>query len=165
MKDGGKGKVAHVCAKRSREMFYTRPPFRNNLYKCVVVYKAYIETLATVFNNIADGEVLIGLIQIIARSRPETLPRPRVLIELDMDPQDRFVVSSEAAIIEKILLNEFTVVILFLDVNCFLILVVYETNQHNEKIGNCQFQEFVFEHNGMEWNGMEWNGMEWNSII
>ena len=150
MKDGGKGKVAHVCAKRSREMFYTRPPFRNNLYKCVVVNKAYIETLATVFNNIADGQVLIGLIQIIARSCAETLPRPRVFIKFNMNPQDGFVVSSEAAIIEKILLNEFTVVILFLDINCFLVFVIYETDEHNEKIGNRQFQEFVFEHNEMK---------------
>ena len=75
-----------------------------------------------------------------------------------MDPEDGFVVFGEAAVVQEILLNKLAVVILFLDVNCFLIFVINETNQHNKEIGDCQFHDFVFEHNGM--NGMEWNGME-----
>jgi hypothetical protein len=164
MKDCCEGKVADVCAKRAREVFYTRAPFRDNLHECVVINEAYIETVATVFNNIADGEVLIRLIQVIARSCAETLPRTRVLFKLNMNPEDGFVVPGEAAIIKKILLNEFTVIVLFLDVNCFLVFVINETNEHNEEIRDRQFQDFVFEHNEMEWNGMEWNGMKWNGM-
>jgi hypothetical protein len=67
-----------------------------------------------------------------------------------MNPEDGFVVPGEAAIIKKILLNEFTVIVLFLDVNCFLVFVINETNEHNEEIRDRQFQDFVFEHNEME---------------
>ena len=63
-----------------------------------------------------------------------------------MDPQDWFVVSREAAIIEEILLDKLAIIILFLDVDCFLIFVINETNQHNKEIGNRQFHDFVFEH-------------------
>ncbi|NBV43104.1 hypothetical protein EBR96_10115 [bacterium] len=77
-----------------------------------------------------------------------------------MNPEDGFVVPSETAIIKKILFDEFTVIVLFLDVNCFLVFIINEPNQHNKEVGDCQFHDFIFKH--MKWNGiMEWNnGME-----
>ena len=121
-----------MSTKWAREILYFGAPFRDYFDKRVVVDEADIEALAAVFNNIPDGEVLIRLVQVLARSCAETLPRPCVLLKLNMYPHDWFVVSREAAIIEEILLDKLAVVILFLDVDCFLIFVINETNQHNK---------------------------------
>ena len=135
-----------MSAKGAREVLYLGAPFRDNLDKGVVVDEADIEALATVFDNIPDGEVLIRLVQVVARSCAKTLPRPGVLVKLNMDPHDGFVVLREAAVVQEILLDKFAVVILFFDVDCFLIFVINETNHHNKEIGNRQFDDFVFEH-------------------
>ena len=57
-----------MSAKGAREVFYFGSPLRDYFDKSVVVNEADIETLAAVLNNIPDGEVLVGLIQVIARS-------------------------------------------------------------------------------------------------
>ena len=43
-----------------------------------------------------------------------------------MNPQNRFVVLGDAAIIQEILLNKLTVIILLLNIDCFLIFVINE---------------------------------------
>lgn len=137
MEDGGECEVAHMCAKGAREMLHFGAPFWDYLDKRVVVNQTYIETLTTVFYNIPDGEVLVGLIQVIAGSCAETLPRPRVLIKFNMDPEDWFIVFGETAIIEEVFLDKLAVVILFLDINCFLVFVINEPNQHNKEVSDC----------------------------
>ena len=118
-------------------MFYTSPPLRNNIDEGVIIDEAYIETLATVVDDIANGEVLVGLVQVIACPRPETLPRPRVFIKLDMNPEDWFVIFGETTIIQEILLDEFTITVLFFNVYCFLVLIINETNKHDNKVSDC----------------------------
>ena len=118
-------------------MFYTSPPLRNNIDECIIVDKAYIETLTTVFDDITNGQVLVRLIQVIARPRPETLPRSRVFIKLDMNPENRFVIFGETTIIQEVLLDEFTITVLFFDVYCFLVLIINETNKHYNKVSDC----------------------------
>ena len=68
MEDGGECEVAHMCAKGAREMLYLGAPLWDYLDKRVIVDQADIETLTTVFYNIPDGEVLVGLIQVVAGS-------------------------------------------------------------------------------------------------
>ena len=54
MENGGESEVAHMSPEWARKMFYASAPFWYNLRKRFVVDETYIETLATVFDNISD---------------------------------------------------------------------------------------------------------------
>ena len=133
-------------AKWAREVFHACLPLRYDFCKCVIIDETYIKAFTAMFDDITDGEILVGLVQVVACPRPETLPRSGIFIEFNMNPEDWFVIFGDAAIIQEILLNQLAVVVLFFHFDCFLIFVINETNEHNDEVGNRQFQDFVFEH-------------------
>ena len=80
-------------------------PRRNEFTKCVVVNQTNVEIVATMVNDGFYSEMDIGLVEVVAGTRLETLPSSGVVFVFGMNPDFGSVESIYRRIVEQIVFD------------------------------------------------------------